>query len=323
MSRNNNTRNTIPVFFAVDDIYAPYLAVALRSITENAKGSENIIAYILIEELSQTNRDKLLSLECEKLSIEFVPVSEKLQTMGVSLHLRDYYTAATYYRFFIPEMFPEYDKGLYLDCDITVTGDIAELFNTELGDNLIGAVTDEVITDIPIFTDYAQQFLGVEKQNYFNAGILVMNLKELRRINIEKALASLMERYEFTVAQDQDYLNILCSGRTKYLDQKWNKTAFPGCDRKKVPAIVHFKINWKPWHYKNVAFEEYFWRYAEKTPYYNQLLKQREKYSERERKRDASQYEGLKALAESEIKKAQSPDYILPIKYSVLAGEVQ
>lgn len=320
MSKTISKNNVIPTFFAVDDTYAPYLAVALKSISENSK-SNKIAVYILVENLSEIHKNNLSALECENMSVEFVNLGERLKSMGNKLHLRDYYTSATYYRFFIPEMFPEYDKGIYLDCDITVTEDIANLYNHELGNNLVGAVTDEVITDIPVFTDYAEKFLGVKRNNYFNAGILVMNLRELRKVNIEYALQNLMEHFKFTVAQDQDYLNVLCSGKIKYLDKKWNKTAFPDSDRNKVPAIVHFKINWKPWHYENVAFEEFFWKYAKQTAYYTELLNQRSCYGKHNIERDKAQYENLKILAESETEKSLQPGYKTPMEFSVLNQE--
>jgi 3-dehydroquinate synthase len=86
-------------------------------------------------------------MEKENVKIRFVNVEEKLKKICRKLHMRDYYTKATYYRFFIPELFPKYNKGLYLDCDIVLTADAAELYHTELGDNYIAAIPEEFITD--------------------------------------------------------------------------------------------------------------------------------------------------------------------------------
>ena len=296
--------NEIPLFFATDDNYLPYMAVALRSIVDNASAKYNYKVYVLIDELSEVSREAIANICCDNFSVEFVSVTERLSQLNHRLHLRDYYTKATYYRFFIPEMFPQYDKGLYLDCDIAVSGDISRLYETNLGMNLVGAVTDEVITDIPVFKDYAEKFLGIEAEKYFNAGILVMNLREMRRIHIESRLSELMKLHTFRVAQDQDYLNVICYGKVKYLDGGWNKTPFPNSLREKPPMIAHYKINFKPWHYEGVAYEEVFWEYAKKTEFYESLLSEREGYTEEKRRNDMAQYEGLKELAESEIKRA-------------------
>ncbi len=296
-------KTEIPLFFATDDNYLPYMAVALRSIIDNASDKYNYKIFVLIDELGDENRKVICDMCRDNFSAEFISVSKQLSRLGHRLHLRDYYTKATYYRFFIPEMFPQYDKGVYLDCDIVVTDDISKLYNTRLGLNLVGAVTDEVITDIPVFADYSEKFLGIEREKYFNAGILVMNLHEMRRIDIESRLCELMKIHTFRVAQDQDYLNVICYNKVRYLDGGWNKTPFPNSDRSRIPMIAHYKINFKPWHYTGIVYEEAFWEYAEKTDYYERLLVERDGYTEEKRIKDAAQYEGLKALAAEEVKK--------------------
>lgn len=303
----------IPVFFAVDDRYAPFLAVTLQSILEYASQRDDYRIYILIDQLSETHRNELKKAERKNFSIEFVEVGNRLAALG-DLHVRDYYTKATYYRFLIPTLFPQYDKGLYLDCDIILLGDLARLYDIPLGRNLVGAVTDEVITDIPVFRNYAEKVLGLCGEDYFNAGILSMNLKEMRRVNLLGALNRLMERHTFRVAQDQDYLNVLCHQRVAYLPLGWNKTAFPNAEEGPRPMLVHFKINWKPWHYRGVAFEREFWNFAFRTTYYRELTALRDGYSKEDQMRDAQQYEGLMALARQEAEQAGYPS---PLEFAV------
>lgn len=305
--------NVIPIFCAVDDGYAPYLAVALRSLRANT--SQPLRVHILIEQLSETHQAALLAMQDEMLTIEFVDVTQKVAAFGQALHLRDYYTKATYYRFFIPELFPQYDKGLYLDCDIAVLDDIAKLYDYDLRGLPLGAVTDEVITDIPVFSCYAEQVLGIPRQEYFNAGILVMDLAQLRRIDLQGALIKLMDRHTFTVAQDQDYLNVLFYKITAILPIRWNKTAFDTCDPLDPPAIVHFKIHFKPWHYQGVAYEEYFWHYAQQTAYYEHIRNELATYTGQQQ--DAAQYEKLMALAQKECIRAQTAGYELPLRLSL------
>lgn len=310
-------KSIIPIFFATDDGYAPFAAVAIKSLTENASRIYQYRIYILITDLSNDNREKIKALETDNTKIAFVDVNEKMKMNGGGFHLRDYYSFATYYRFFIPEMFPNYEKGIYLDCDIAVLGDISKLYNVELGNNLVAAVSDEIIADIEVFGEYAKQVIGLEKEKYFNAGILVMNLEELRRVNIEKALAKLMKYCRFPVAQDQDYLNVLCAGKVVYLDKLWNKTAYPDSAKTK-PHIAHYKINFKPWHYDKVGYENYFWEYVDKIPLYkNEINAMKNAYTEAEKNRDAEAYKSLERLAFSEIKRAREENYILPLKYCI------
>ena len=297
-------KEAVPIFFAVDDRYAPYLAVALSSLTENASPNFEYRVYVLIDRLSEENRQKLKREERKNLSIEFVDVKAKLDSVGRLLHLRDYYTQTTYYRFFIPDLFPQYKRGIYLDCDILVLGDISRLHTTDLGTNLLCAVQEEVMNRIDVFGKYVEAVLGTPREKYFNAGILVMNLEEMRKCNIEQKFVDLIQKVCFKVTQDQDYLNVLCHGRIKYLPLGWNKTAFPDAVRNSELHIIHFKINWKPWHYDGVSLGDEFWEYASRTEYYEEILAIKDSYTEADCARDSQQYANLVALAISETEAA-------------------
>ena len=294
-------REIIPVFFATDDNYAPYLAVSLNSLICHASGKYDYHINILIETISDENKEIIENMATDNVKIDFVSVTERLRAICARLHMRDYYTKATYYRFFIPAMFPEYDRGLYLDCDIAITDDVAKLYHINLGNNLVGAVADEIITELEVFSLYSEKVLGIPRQEYFNAGILVMNLAEMRRVNIEKQFSELLALRTYRVAQDQDYLNVLCYGKTTLINKKWNKTPLPTSNPHRIPKIAHYKINFKPWRYDGVVYGELFWKYAEGTVYYNSLLEAKNSYTEEEKARDRAQYESLVALAAKEV----------------------
>lgn len=297
---NKNLKQTIPIFFAVDDRYTPYLAVSIRSLIDNASKNFNYKIYILIDSLSLENCKNLEAMQNSYVSIEFVCVKQKLDSISSKLHLRDYYTKATYYRFFIPSLFPQYDRGIYLDCDIVVLGDISELYLMDLGNNYVAAAQEEVMDKVPIFGQYVESVLEIPCQKYFSAGVMVMNLDALRRSDVESAFVRVLSWRQFRVTQDQDYLNVLCNGKVAYLSTEWNKTAFPDADSKR-PQLIHYKINWKPWHYSGTKYEEFFWQYAAKTPYLNMLLAMREDYSQAQKDSDYQEYINLMKLAQSEI----------------------
>ena len=292
----------IPLFFSVDDGYAPYLAVAIQSIKENASKDYRYNIYILVAAISEENKRRLSAMQDAHIVIEFVDVRQQVLAMKEKLHLRDYYTLATYYRFFISEMFPQYTRGIYLDCDIVVTGDIAELYRVDMGDCMLAAVTDEIVTTNAVFSRYTKTVVGVEAQQYFNAGVLVMNLEKMRRLDLIGAFSRMLNYRQFPVAQDQDYLNVLCFGDVRYIPNVWNKTPFPDSPDP-APKLIHFKLNFRPWRYTGVRFEEHFWQYAQHTAYADELLRQRESYSAAEKERDAAQAAGLLALAERETAK--------------------
>lgn len=308
----------IPIFFAVDDNYAPFLGVALQSLTENASKKYFYRIHVLTEGLNEENKKRICAYNSENVEVLTVDVTDGIRKMDGKIHVRDYYTKATYYRFFIADMFTQYDKGVYLDCDIIVNGDISLLYGCELGDNLVAAMNEEVMTEMDVYGTYVEKVLGVSRYEYFNAGVMVMNLRLIRKVDMQKRLAEIMDDYTFTVTQDQDYLNVLCHGNVLWLDQCWNKNAFPGCECEEAPAdIVHFKINWKPWHYDGVGYEELFWEYAKRTPYYEQIRSIKENYSNAQKERDAQQFAYLAEKAKDETQAALSSEYILPVCHTI------
>ena len=131
LNMGSNLR-TIPIFFAVDDGYIPFLAVTLESLIENSSKEYKYEIKVLYTSVSEENKNKILKYESKNFNIEFVDLNYYIEEIQEKLHTRDYYTKTTYYRLFIPNLYPQYDKALYLDSDITILGDISELYNEDL-----------------------------------------------------------------------------------------------------------------------------------------------------------------------------------------------
>lgn len=290
----------IPVFFAVDNGYIPFLSVALRSLIDNTS-KENIYAIkILYTNVTEENKIKIKKYETENISIEFVDLNKQLEEIKEKLYTRNYFSNTTYYRLFIPELYPEYDKAVYIDSDTVCLSDIAELYNTDMGDNLIAGIPDGVIQAIDIFKDYVERVVGVaDYNNYFNAGVIVMNLKELRDYKFEEKFIYMLEKIKFEVAQDQDYLNRLCKGRVKILDYSWNRMPVMGKTEGKI-NLIHYNLGAKPWYFDNVVYQEYFWKYAKKTEFYNEIKELGTKYTDEDKERDDSNSLKLMKLAKKE-----------------------
>lgn len=297
-----NNLEVIPIFFAVDDGYIPFLAVALESLIQNSAKGYYYSIKILYTKIEEDNKKKISKYENDNVKIEFVDLNYYIEEIKDKLYTRDYYTKTTYFRLFIPNLYPQYDKVIYLDSDIVVLGDISELYNIEIGDNLVAAAPDGIIQSTKVFQDYVEKVVGMaDYRNYFNAGVLLMNLDELRKFNFQEKFLNLLETVKYRVVQDQDYLNRLCKGRTKIISDVWDKMPIPtykvkGEDLK----LVHYNLNHKPWHFDNVLYSDYFWKYAEETEYIDVIRNIKNNYTEEERYRDKEQYYKLEKLAQSE-----------------------
>ena len=296
------TTKEIPIFVAVDDGYSPFLAVAIQSLIDNASAEYTYLIKILNTDISEENKRKIGKYERENVDIEFVDLNYYIQKVKDKLYTRDYYSKTTYFRLFLPNLYPQYDKVLYLDSDIVILDDIAKLYNTDMGDNLVAAAPDDVIQSMPVFQDYVEKVVGVaDSRRYFNAGILLMNLHELRRFKFQEKFVYLLDKIKFAVAQDQDYLNRLCKGRVKLLDRTWDRMPIPDPKIKTEDVkLVHYNLAFKPWHFEDILYKEFFWMYAQETEYFEDIQRIKENFTEEDRIRGEESHKKLIKLAKKE-----------------------
>lgn len=291
------TRKEIPIFFTIDDGYAPYLSVAIKSMIQNASKEYNYRIIVLYKELNEENRAKIAKLKEENFKIDFIYMKDELKAITDREENRlrcDYFTLTIYFRLFIPEMFPEYDKGIYIDSDVVVPGDISKMYNIDLGDNIVGACQDKSVVDVPELANYMEQAVGVDKYQYVNSGVLLMNLSKMREKQFSKRFLDLLNKYHFdSVAPDQDYLNAICNGKILYLDSSWDAMPTEGSKEIENPNIIHYNLFQKPWCYDNIQYADCFWNYAKQTEYYDEIVEFKNNYSEEKQNADKECLENL------------------------------
>ncbi len=184
-------------------------------------------------------------------------------------------------------MFPQYDKCIYIDSDVVVPGDISELYNIELGDNLIGACNDISIANVPELVNYVENAVGVPMKQYINSGVLLMNVKKMREDKFSERFLELLNTYHFdSVAPDQDYINAICNGKIKYLGEEWDAMPNDAREMLEKPKLIHYNLFQKPWNYDNIQYEEYFWSYAKETECYAALCEIKKNYSKEQKEAD-------------------------------------
>ena len=292
--------SAVPIVLSANDAFSPYLDVMIRSIVENAGTDNNYDIIVLYSDISTRNQDliKQAGTGRENISIRFAKVSRyfDVSRLFVDQHL----SVETYFRLIIPEIMPGYDKIVYLDCDMVVNADVAKLYQLDMGDALIAAVRDiDVAGQINLrknnWDSYAVDTLGLNSPyDYFQAGVLVLNLVELRRSTSSQDMIKLAMSRDFR-CHDQDVLNIVCKNRVAYIPQEWNTLMSwqePGRSRMDIlryaprdlfyeyqkarnnPKIIHFAGYQKPWQMGDCDLATYFWKYARLSPYYEMLVRE-------------------------------------------------
>lgn len=239
-----------PVVFACDETYAVALATALRSAVDANRSGQPLDVYILCEQFSATVRHRIIdSVPKGSVVIHWVPVDLSLFAEFPTLpHIS---SKMTFARFMIPRVFTEdVHRVLYLDADLLVLDDLGPLWDKDLKGAVVGAVLDHILDQ-----QIKARAHGVGKfplvQNYFNAGVLLIDLNRWRKERIsENALAYLRANSDSPLA-DQDALNVACDGRWTDLGLCWNfydhfKTSILHMPLAERPKIAHFPGQ-KPW----------------------------------------------------------------------------
>lgn len=300
MRRNN----IIPIFFACDDNFVKYTMVSMRSIMDNASKEYQYVIHILNTNICDEMKKAVMDMENENFTICFEDVTDYLTSINDKLPLRDYYSKTTYFRMFIAEMFPEYEKAIYIDSDTVVPGDISELYFHDLKDNYVGAANEQVMIQENVYGEYVEKVLGLDRYHYFNAGLLLINCQQFRENHVLEQFVDLLHTYNFVVTQDEDYLNIICKDKVLWLEQPWNtevfgEIAYPESEFK----VIHYIMVSKPWHYEDARYAEQFWKYAKKTAVHQEIQEVLANYTEEQRKEDAASCERLLQTAKDEIAK--------------------
>lgn len=294
---------TIPIFYAIDDSYAKFVAVSIKSLIMNANNNYNYDINVIYENLSEENAKKLKSLETDNVKIILTEMNQNLSMITDKLgnRLREYtFTLTIFFRLFIPVMFPKYDKCIYIDADTVIPGDISRLYNEDLEDNYLGCIVDKSTIDNEILASYFEEVVGIPRDKYINSGVLLMNSKKLRELKIDEKFLDLYIKYGFDViAPDQDYINSMCYGHIKYLSDIYDAMPNPNNKEVEKPVIIHYNLFLKPWQYENVQYYDYFWKYAKFTPYYDEILEIKNSYTDEDRKKDSEWMDLMISRAES------------------------
>ena len=292
------SHSAIPIFYACDDNFVKYTIVSIHSMMCNASRALQYHVYILHTGISPAMMEQVYALQNDNFEISFEDVTEYLRSISEKLPLRDYYSKSTYYRLFIAEMFPQYDKAIYIDSDTVVQGDVSRLYHTNLRDAYLGACHEQVMVQTDEFGTYAEQVVGVSRHNFFNAGMLLINCDQFRLHFVLDKFIQYLHEYNFVVTQDEDYLNLVCKDHVYWLDQRWNTEVYGEIDYPIEEAcVIHYIMTSKPWHYADCRHGEIFWRYARETSVYEEICAVLQAYTDEQRTRDAESCDRLLQLA--------------------------
>lgn len=282
-------RNELNILFSSDNHYAQHLGAAMQSLLQNNQDFTVIRLYIIENEISSSSKEKLCALADNFLNAQITWIPFDMWKSRLQLNMTWSISMSAYARLFVADMVPaDMDRILYLDCDILVCDSLQRLWNTDLQGYALGAVQDAISN-----TTKATVGLAPEEQ-YFNSGMLLINLAKWREQNIGgKCFSFIQERNGSVVHHDQGVLNgvlrnqwfrlPLCDNlmtihfilkRERILDYYGENAAFyvenEIADAKEHPVILHYTPSFtsRPWcrdcrHPRKALY----WENLAKTPW--------------------------------------------------------
>lgn len=287
---------SVSLAFCFNNSYCELASGAIASLIKHTTEKYQYDIYILHDDISVQNQHLINTLnQKDNVTIIFKVIEfDRFTTEDINYNWGTQYTFA---RLFLHKLFPDLSKLLFMDSDIIVTSDIAELFNQDLSGCAIGGCTDPYFTrdpetlktvqpisgikkipnheKYPSVYDYLRKYVNLnddEMGSYFNAGILLLDLKKSGAA-LDRELPNLIKnKYIYA---DQDILNIIFKKDKIVLDQKFNVFADNLLEfiteNSELPAIIHF-INTKPIKSMRRPMSYYYWEEVSETHFYYQAL---------------------------------------------------
>lgn len=295
-----------PIVISFDNNYAVSGGALINSIVRHADENKNYDIVVLENKVSNLNKKRLCHLVAghSNISLRFFDVNAFTEISAV--HTRAHFSASTYARLFIPQLFRSYDKVVFIDSDTVVKADLATLMDVDIGTNLVAAVKDIVMEGFVKFgamsesddgvmpaKEYLQKTLGMTNPDeYFQAGIIVFNVGQMVKEDTFSLLMATLKAKKYWFL-DQDIMNKVFFGRVKFLPLEWNvyhgngntDDFFPNLkfstfmrflQARSNPKMIHYAGENKPWNTDKVDFYDDFFENIAHTPweqevYYRQL----------------------------------------------------
>jgi lipopolysaccharide biosynthesis glycosyltransferase len=264
-SKFDNNKEVVHIGFGIDVRFALGMGVLMTSIILN-NPNKKFGFHVFTDKISDEDIARLEVLaknEAVEITIYYINLKafEKFPTSAGWSH-------ATYYRFVMAEkLYGIADKLLYLDADILCVGAIDELLTIDMEDNIILGI-DDCMTDF----DKKVQNLSIKHGHYFNAGVMYIDVKKWHDEKIaSRAMQMILKDPLKYTSLDQDVLNVLLDGKTKYIDIRWDHIYNMGFMNHKLPkktVLIHYTGDkpWQRWTEHHFMVTRYH-GYMEKSPW--------------------------------------------------------
>jgi lipopolysaccharide biosynthesis glycosyltransferase len=225
------------------------LRVTVISLIRNCSDPGKLKIWFLCAGYNEEDKRQLKELlEIEKYQGQYTLIDfDPYATFGSFNSLHGDWTS--YGRLLLVD-FIDQDQVLYLDSDLVIEKDVLIIDNFDFNGHFLAAVGGGKFK-FTLGNHFYINKVGLSPElEYFNAGVLLLNLREWRLKHIKEECLKLARRFPLELpSHDQSLLNIICLGNFAKLPQsfncEWSATKpKPNISEK---MILHFVGSPKPW----------------------------------------------------------------------------
>ncbi len=260
----------IDVLMLTDNNYISQAKVAIYSVCKNTNPKAKIVFTILCnKDLDKMSRERLIALQeiFQNVKVNFYEVEDEYFINAKS----DYRVPTVSYYRLISAKILKAEKAICLDSDLVVEMDLAELYEIDLENYYIAGVRDLYVISHPNFALwYAENYNLKSFSDYINCGVLLMNLKKMRKDKIVEVFLNELNYKNLWL--DQDIFNRICSGKIRLLDWRFNHVTlfsnkeyewnYKAIENKSEKEILHYCGPDKPWDNRYIKMADRWWNIA-------------------------------------------------------------
>lgn len=198
------------IVYSSSDLYAPIMGVSLYSLLVSNREAEELQVLIIDNRISPENKEKIQNM-CASFGrpVTFYPIMDIENMTGSSIDVGKW-NISTFARLFEASLFPEsMKKVLHIDCDTIVQASLQPLWDLELGNRIVAGVTDCVSAG------YREELGLAPGDTYLNAGNILLNLEQIRRLDVEARFRQYISDHPRLTYVDQAVLNACLSSEEK------------------------------------------------------------------------------------------------------------
>jgi len=268
------------LLFAFDQNYVKQFLCTFRSVLYHHSKNISLTIFILYLDTTKDNQKNVIQLQTDLENLRKIKsfddniiLFDHQRVTNFPIKVNDHVSLATYIRLFITQYLPDnVDKIIYLDSDLIIRTSLHVLWEKDLKDNYLAAVSQGRKNPEQFYRHY-YNFKGFTRDKFiiFNAGVLVINLKLWRKDKLlDKFIPFIKDNHKHLRFHDQDVLNCLCMDKWLKLNWKWNyylNIKHSPDQRINDSKIIHYNSSDKPWNsdYTNDA-KKYWTKYWKEYP---------------------------------------------------------